>query len=186
MYFAHFTVSGISVPLLCDSVFASCCGKHNTAMIARAFFGELKNTAEEPKRSLSLSNNFYPPPPAASVSPLPRFQPRYSASMIANMHNDSVSRGPAEVPHWCWETLSCRHIAGKFVDSVPTLEPGELWQGIATGFFFFFFFFYSMFFFLLLKWRENCAGLYWNSSLLPPITRPGRAPCKYKHEYIIK
>lgn len=71
-------------------------------------------------KTLTRSRNIPPHPstagtpfsPSASVSPLPHFQPRYSASMIANMHNDSISRGPAEIPHWCWETLSCRHMAG--------------------------------------------------------------------------
>lgn len=50
MYFAHFTVCAVSAPLLCNSVFASCCGKHNTAMIAHAF-QRAQNTAEEPKHS---------------------------------------------------------------------------------------------------------------------------------------
>lgn len=84
-----------------STVFASRCGKHNTAMIAHAF-QKAPNTAEEPETFI-LSPSQSPPSPrslsSASVGPLPHFQPRYSAPMIANTHNDSISRGPAEVPH---------------------------------------------------------------------------------------
>lgn len=151
MYFAHFTVSGVSAPLLCDSVFASCCGKHNIAMIAHAF-QKAQNTAEEPKHFLSLSLSISSA--SASVSPLSltHFQPRYSAPMIANTHNDSISRGPAEVPHWCWETLSCRHIAGNF----SAMRTGTWWalarHHQKLGWLCFFFF-------LLIKWSANCGRL---------------------------
>lgn len=66
MYFAHFTVSGVSAPLLSDSVFASCCGKHNIAMIAHAF-QKAQNTEEEPKHSFSLSQSRPPLPLPPSV-----------------------------------------------------------------------------------------------------------------------
>lgn len=176
MYFAHFTVSGVSAPLLCDSVFASCCGKHNIAMIAHAF-QKAQNTAETFILSLPLSLNLFPLSPSASVSPLPHFQPRYSAPMIANTHNDSISWGPAEVPHWCWETLSCRHIAGNLL----AVHTGAWWalarHRQKLGW---------LFFVNKMKCKLCRARMHWNSSLLPPITRPGWAPWKHKREYIIK
>lgn len=47
MYFAGFTVSHISPALLCDSVFASHCGKHDIAMIVNAFQRAQNTTAGE-------------------------------------------------------------------------------------------------------------------------------------------
>lgn len=63
-----------------------------------------------------------------------------------------------------------------------TLEPGELWQGITRS--------WAGYVFFLFVNKMKCklwqARMHWNSSLLPPITRPGRAPWKHKREYIIK
>ena len=79
-------------------------------------FQRAANITEQPRRSYSS-----PLSPAPTHGPLlPHFQPRHSAPMIANTHNGSGSWGPAEVPHCCGETRSCRHFAGN------AAEPGEL------------------------------------------------------------
>lgn len=83
MYFAHFTVSGVSAPLLCDSVFASRCGKHNAAMIAHAFQKAQNAAKSKHSFSLSLSLSISLPPlplPQSALSPPPQLPAKVFSS----------------------------------------------------------------------------------------------------------
>lgn len=149
MYFAHFTVSGVSAPLLCDSVFASCCGKHNIAMIAHAF-QKAQNTAEEPKHSFSLSLSISSPPlslclrQSLSLTSSQGIQLPWLQTRIMTASPGGQRRYPTDAER-LYPVVTLRGICRQC-----TAEPGELWQGTARS---------RAGCFLLIKWSANCAGL---------------------------
>lgn len=148
MYFAHFTVSGVSVPLLCDSVFASCCGKHNIAMIAHAF-QKAENTAEEPKHSFSPSRSpsippLPLPPPVLSLTSSQGIQLPWLQTHIMTASPGGQRRYPTDAER-LYPVVTLQEICRQC-----TLEPGELWEGTARSW---------ADCFLLIKWSANCAGL---------------------------
>jgi len=169
MYFAHFTVSSVSAPLLCDSVFASCCGKHNTAMIAHAFQRAL-NTAEEPKHSPSQFHPPLPLPPSALslTSSSQDIQLPWLQTCIMTASPGGQRRYPTDAER-LYPVVTLQEICRQCLVSFGKAPPEA---GLA-GFF-------------VNKMKCKLRRSHWNSSLLPPITRPGRAPWKHKREYIIK